>query len=234
MMRNTIIVGMVLCLVVAAPAVLIDKVQIEQTSGVSAAYTYTDGNLQWSGGAFSYIYTEGGGFFSFDSANISADFDLSSDDSAGGTAKARFDLAGTWSVSLYKDGYTGAVVIITGNMNNGGGFGSKYWEAETGYERLDGKAWVNIGSFWADAAWVTNEVLGGGYDGLTWDEDLIAGLDSDVTLNAGTGNIDNYGQDYNSDNGLTLTLFSDQNQVVPEPMTMLLLGLGAVLLRKKK
>jgi hypothetical protein len=235
MMRHAVIVGLVLCLVAAAPAALIiDKVQIEQTSGASAAYTYVDGNLQWSGGAFSYIYTEGGNFFSFDSASINANFDLASDDSAGGVAKARFDLFGSWSVSLYKAGYTGAVVIITGTMNNGGGFGSKYWEAETGYERLDGKAWVNIGSFWADATWVANEVLPVSFDGLTWDEDLIAGLDSDVSLNAGTGDINSYGQNYNSDNGLTLTLFSDQSQVIPEPATMMLLGLGAVLLRKKK
>jgi hypothetical protein len=46
--------------------------------------------------------------------------------------------------------------------------------------------------------------------------------------------ISNYQGGYLAQNGLTLTLFSDQSQVVPEPATMLLLGLGAVLLRKKK
>jgi hypothetical protein len=69
---------------------------------------------------------------------------------------------------------------------------------------------------------------------LVWGgSDNVAGLDSDVTLNAGTGHLGDYQRDYTSTNGLTLTLFSDQNQVVPEPATMLLLGLGAVLLRKK-
>jgi hypothetical protein len=233
-MKRIVMVGLVLCLAAAASADLIDRVQVKQTYGASAAYTYADGNLQWSGGAGGYIFTEGGSFIGFDDAVIDADFDLSSDDSSGGVAKARFNLVSPWSVSLYRTGYVDPVVIISGNMNSGGGFGSKYWEEETGYERLDGKAWVNIVSFWADPAWVLAEVVPVcGVDGITWDEDLIAGLDSDVTLNPGTGDLLNYGQNYTSSDGLTLTLFSDQSQVVPEPMTMLLLGLGAVLLRKK-
>jgi len=231
-MKRTLMVGLVLCLAAAASAVVIDKVQVKQTYGASAAYTYADGNLQWSGGAGGYIFTEGGNFIGFDDAVINADFDLASDDSSGGVAKARFNLVGSWSVSLYRA--SNPVVIITGNMNSGGGFGSKYWEEETGLERLDGKAWVNIVSFWADPAWVADEIVPVyGLDGITWDDDLVAGLDSDVTLNPGTGDLLNYGQNYSSSDGLTVTLFSDQSQVVPEPMTMLLLGLGAVLLRKK-
>ncbi len=235
-MRLTVIVALVLGLVSAAPADMIEKVQVKQTYGATAQYQYVNGNgdLEWSGGAGGYIYTDAGTYINFDGAVIDADFDLSSDDSTtGGVAKARFDLVGSWTVSLYDyfNGFTDAVVVITGTMNSGGGFDGKYWEAETGFERLDGKGWVTINSFWANSTWVASVP---GLDDIEWDEDFVAGLDSDVTLDSGTGDISSYGQDYTSNNGLTVTLFSNQGLVVPEPATMALLGLGALLCRKFK
>ncbi len=225
------LVGVVLAAWASAQPETIQYIQIQQTSSATAQYTATDGKLDWSGGGFNYIYTESGQFWTFDSADLGVQFSRYSDDSSGGVAKARFDLLGSWSVSMYKDSYgTDAVVIISGNMNGGGGFGGRYWEEESSDEAFEGKAWLNIVSVWADSDWLAAEVDGT----LQWDDDLIAGLETDVDLDAGIGDLTNYSIDYTAGNGLTATLWADQGKVVPEPATMILLGLGGLLLRKRR
>lgn len=231
-MKKVLVAVALLLIGVTAFGLNIDYIQIQQSSGVSADYNAGTHGLGWSGGSFSYIYTEAGEFAAFEKSNVSAAFNLFSDDSVGGEAKARFGLVGNWSVSLYELATdVNPVIVLTGTLNNGGGFDGKYWEEETAGSVLDGRAWVNLNGMVVDPTWYQTNVIGKGYDGLSWD-DNVAGLDSDIII---PGSIEDYQSSYASANGVSITLWADQSQIVPEPATMAILGLGGLaLLRKRK
>ena len=88
---------------------------------------------------------------------------------------------------------------------------------------LDGRAIVHL----------TSAVFSGfGEITLEWgNSDMLGGIISSVLFTPDYV-INDYQSGYESEN-LTVTLLAD-DQAIPEPATMLLLGLGAVLLRKKK
>jgi hypothetical protein len=220
--------------VVYAQTYTIEEIQVAYSTGGNAQYTYDagTGTLDWSQGGWSYIFTDLGPFI-FDDSVLNFDWDLYSDDSSGGHAAAKFDIVGSWTVDLYDNTYgSDPVVQLVGGIYGSGPFGGRYWEEETGYEALDGKAWVTVTSSWADDGWALLN-LGPDYT-IVWDNDGVAGLDSDVTLDSGTGDIADYASDYSATNGLTITLFADQSQVIPEPVTVALLGLGSLVILRRK
>lgn len=232
-MKTVYVFALMAALGMAAYGLNIDYIQVQQTSGVNVQYNASTGVLTWSSGGSSYIYTDGAWFAVFNKSEVIATFNLFSDDSAGGVAAARFTLDGTMVVKLYEnEGDTTPVVTLTGILNNGGGFNGMYWEKETpsGEGALDGKAWVQLTDFSLDVNWwLANKPQD--VDGLSWGEDLIAGLDTDIIL---PNSIDSYATSYSSPNGMTVTLWADQTKVVPEPATLAILGLGAVALLRVK
>ncbi|MCD4830994.1 MAG: PEP-CTERM sorting domain-containing protein [Anaerohalosphaeraceae bacterium] len=222
----------VLCFVFAAvvSASDVNEIAIEQTTGSTADYDFATGELSWSAGISGYIATYGGGYATFNGVDLTANFGLVSEGVSGGLAWAKFDLVGSWTVGLYDSGYgTSPVLELSGTLDSGR-FNGQYWEDErNGENGVDGKAWIDVGLDSYNATWVSDKF--GATGGLSLG-DSIFGLQSGALLDAAFGDYGN--DDYDSTNGLTITLYGDQDTVVPEPATLVLLGLGGLLLRKKR
>lgn len=231
-MKRFVVIFIVMCLVlpsVSCWAQEIQKIQLDYTTGATANYNAGTGGLNWSDGDVSVILTDSDSFYFGDTVVIA---DWSRSYSATDPTRARFDLVGSWAVQLYQNSSTeNWAVRISGNTNSDGGFGGKYWEERSDYGTLDGKAWLNVLTVQVDPVWLVSHPEAVGLD---WDDDYVAGLDTDVTLDGGTDISDYATDDYSAISGLSFTIFADQSQVVPEPMTLVLLGLGGLALRRRQ
>jgi hypothetical protein len=213
-----------------APALTIESVSIAQTSGVTASYYTVDqqtgeATINWSGGSSGLVLTDTTKFASFNDVSVTAQIYGITHQSSGGLAKATFS-TGTWLMEL-GTGYPGGPVVQLG-----GTLASPYTEEElVDGDKLDGLAIVNV----------TTSQFDFGYFGDLWNIDPImvqwgdgnglGGLVSSILFPPG-GGIDDYLSDYQSEN-VTITLVADETSI-PEPATMLLLGLGSVLALRKR
>lgn len=234
MMRSSgvflVVCLLLLCLPALAAVDDVNTITIHQSTGSNANYDSATKTLTWSGGSNAFLSTMGGAFAFFDSVNWSFQANMISDSSSGGTASATFDLVGSWGLDLYDSTYGASPVIELSGTLNSGAFGGKYLENETaGGDAVDGKAWINViidayNSSWVSALGLTDINAG----------DEIFGMQANAILDVASAGFADYDtDDYDSTNGLTVTFFSDQSQVIPEPMTIALFTLGGLLLRSR-
>jgi hypothetical protein len=222
----------VLCLMLCSTATLasdVNEIFIGQSTGMTAEYDHLTGTgrLTWSSGVAGYVYTMGGEYAGFDSIDGVFGLDLIS---TTGTS-AKFDLDGLWSMDFYDSAYGASPVLELSGTLNGGRFDGQYWENVTdGGGGVDGKAWVNVGIDAVNSTWVGDNFSTGISAG-----DSIFGLQANAILDVLSADFDDYASEsYDSTEGLTLTFWGNQDVVVPEPMTIALLGLGGLLIRRKK
>jgi hypothetical protein len=228
-MKKFICVMGALLMVIAAQAG-VKQVTLAQTDGVTATYAAGTKTLTWSQGTSGLIITDDWGAFGFDSAVVSATFSGCTDLSTGnGLAKATFS-SGLWTMDLSDISFivdpenpSLNISIPLASVHLAGGIQGLYREEELPEgDALDGRAVVTV---------TTATFSGFDIYNLAWGNSLgLGGVISSVIFANGAGP-DDYQSDYQSENA-TITLLADHT-AIPEPMTMLLLGLGAVLLRKK-
>ncbi len=226
MKRFMYVIGALLLLSVVVQAGVL-QVTIAQTDGVTASYNGTTKQLDWSQGTSGLIITDDWGVFGFDTATVTATFSGVSDLSSGGVAKATFS-AGSWTMNLSDISFiaspTISVPLMGATVSLAGGISGLYTEEELPEgDALDGRAVVTL-----TTAVFSN--FGGSYDLIWGNSQMLGGIISSVLFPPNT-NIQDYQSSYLSQNA-TITLLADHT-AIPEPMTMFLLGLGAVLLRKK-
>jgi len=214
-MFRSIVAGM-LIVALLAPPLLATPVEIVQIViaggfGAKAAYTVSDQTLRWTDGVAGFLLDTAGNAYEFDQVAVAAACTGMTDQSAGGQARASFS-SDNWSLSMI-DSVTGMSATLAGTLYPG----AKWVEEETAANSdvLAGKGFVSV----TTAA----------FNGLTaqWgDDNNKAGLQSTMPLSYGFNLAEFLTQDFGSEN-VTIFLFADET-LIPEPLTMLLLGVGAV------
>jgi hypothetical protein len=193
----------------AAPAIIADVI-----FGVTADYDATAGTLTWDNGATATLITDSGNF-SYD-VSVEATFNGAQDTSDVSGASAIFAPGATWSVMLSKFGFD--VLGFSGHTS------SNYNEGETGPGVLYGGVVAEVTEM---TLFNTTTTLGP--DTPFWQGGNTIGIKASTQL---TGDLADYSADWSSTN-VTLTMVADES-TIPEPATMILLGLGGLLLRKRK
>jgi len=204
-----------------ASAADLAMIEVTVATGLSSSFDANggptlNGQLSWLGGSGGVIYMDDfTTTYSFDDSNIVADFSSLVDQSSGGMAKARFN-TGTWSIQFYSG--SNLVMDLAGTTD-------WYDEMETDVSKLEGRGVVTPTSVWIHPTYF-------GGSGVDWDSP--DGKSGFVTIETGlTPDPANYQADFNG-SSLTLIIYADSSYI-PEPATLLLLGLGGVagLLRRK-
>ncbi|MEN8127678.1 MAG: PEP-CTERM sorting domain-containing protein [Planctomycetota bacterium] len=227
-MKKALFVLGLVCVVSAGSYGIITDVVISdlQVGGATADYDHVLGKLEWTGGASATLNTTDGDSIQTDVV-VSVNFAGVVDDSAGGWAKASFTQVLDWQMN-----FTG-LGEETGYIQGNGDGSDGYSEIEGLEDTLfGGMIAQSAGHLYGAAILNVTESDFSQFGGAHW-EDVSGGLaklKSETLVDAAFGD---YDTDSYTSSLSALWLYADET-TIPEPATMALLGLGALLLRKRR
>ena len=224
-MKRVLFVGL-LCAFAAPVLAGIASIEVIQAQGYTADYNHLTRQLDWSLGASATVYDDEGNSYYDGNVEVTATFTVVTDGSDGTWAEADFSTS-SWRV----------------DFNTFGGFINGQLKAGEAYNEVEGTEHpslpIRIGANQLFGNAVV-EVLGYDFGSLAggtavWDSgdsNMYAKLKSETILPT-SPSFGDYDTDSYSADSTTIWIYADET-VVPEPMTVLLLGLGAMVVRKRR
>jgi hypothetical protein len=205
------------------------KFDVAVGTGVNADYDAATGILTWSAGASGYLMDTVGNTYLDSDITVTGLFSNAIDTSVGGQAMANFQLDSVTLTfnSIEFPSVTGATSKAILEISRYGS--NRYWESEIAADAdvLHGQALVGV-----TASFLLEPVWGASHD-VIWDGiNDVSCLDSMTSLPFGA-NFQDYLHSYSSDNNTIVLNADESTYVVPEPCTLAILGLGAILFRRR-
>jgi hypothetical protein len=222
-MRNVLCLVAVL-LIAGGSFGAISVINVEEVQGYQASYDHTTQTITWSGGASATLYKDDGSTLPISSVDVSATIQELEDFSADGWAHGIFSVV-NWRIDLLHQGNNDYAGFIEGTQLSTNTFEEiEGAENPSPFGPDSGIVVVTDYDFtyWGNSVWAD---VSGGAAGLTSHNVLGQPQDPDQ--------FGSYLTDDYATSETTMWLYADES-AIPEPATMALLGLGALLLRKRK
>ncbi|MGA1979734.1 MAG: PEP-CTERM sorting domain-containing protein [Sedimentisphaerales bacterium] len=227
-MSKHVIVLFLACLFLTVPAAanpgIVQSVDVNEVSeidnlAVNSSFDAVTGTLTWSKGGIATMYYDSGN----QKYRVNVDATLSgiTDNSSGGLASASFS-SGTFTVNFY--------ALTDGGKTNS--LGHLDGELYPGYSYLEGEIQENPSQLYGA---VPMRLTDFDFNGYAWFEGLgaMGGLTATTSnLFGNWGNISNYQSPWSSNNTVVRILADETG--IPEPASILLLGLGGLALIRKR
>lgn len=216
--NGVVLVGCVVLLAGSVASAQITQIEVLVTMGMESDFDADAGS--GGNGLQTFVSTNGAyvqmddyEVISFATSDVLATFEDMMDTSSDGVASAEFG-SGAWSVQIF-DPCSVLVLDMSGTVD-------WYDEIETTDNAVSGKGIVTLGS-----VSLGGELLGHDWASTNGKSGLFSGIS-----NAQPQPLTGYQTDWSS-GFVWMTLYADSS-VVPEPATIMLLGLGAVVLARKR
>lgn len=210
-----------LSLTVPAAANIVQSLEVSEIDNlaVNSSFNAVTGTLSWSKGGIATMYYDSGN--AKYRVNVNATLSGMTDTSSGGSASALFSSA-TFTVNFY------ALTDISKQTSLGYLAGELY----PGYKYLERETQENPSQLYGSAPM---RLTSFDFDGYAWAKGIgtMGGLtDTTSNLFGNWGNIDDYHHNWSSNNTI-VKILSDATGI-PEPASIILLGLGGLTLLRKR